>query len=115
MKEFPDIVHIVISEGKVIGVFDLDSTAKEFAKGTEYASTTEPWVVSKDDSVATRLESREAYKEGDRVMFDDGEDRGCGRVDFIRPNLYRILADRHEKPVVWMLHEDILGIYSESA
>jgi len=115
MSEVGNIVHIVISGGVIIGVFDLDSDANELANGAPPGTVVEPWLVSVKADVSPRLVKKDVYAIGDRVVYDDGTDKGSGYVNIVREGLYRISNETNAAPYVWMMTQEILGIYSETA
>lgn len=106
-----DIVHVVTKSGVIIGVFDLDTDASLFAAQSGDGARFESWVIQKHEGITQRLERRLAYEVDDVVMYNDGSDAGNGKIDFVKSRgVYRIVG---AEGIVWMTHEEILGMVPE--
>lgn len=118
MPESSDIVHIVIQGGVVVGVFDTDSAANEFRASLPEAAKVDSWVVARGPTERPIVKKQARYEVRDDVLFDDGIDKGRGIIDHIndRTKTYAVYRIRDEDGrIFWMLGEEILGIFSETA
>lgn len=65
MNTLLPIVHIVLKDGEILGVFDCDKSARLFRdmKG----GVLDSWVVESQNSSRSRLVTKERYEVGDHV------------------------------------------------
>lgn len=122
MNTLLPIVHIVLKDGEVLGVFDCDKSARLFRdmKG----GVLDSWVVESQNSSRSRLVTKESYEVGDHVIYLDEHGEGHGKVLAVEPrgeravggrelyNLYQISSDDPSVDI-WMLDADIIGIYPD--
>ncbi|QIQ64546.1 hypothetical protein H6S68_gp61 [Pseudomonas phage Epa7] len=122
MNPLLPIVHIVLKDGEVLGVFDCDKSAKWYSNVKD--AVVDSWVVESPNSSRSRLFKRDCYRVGDRVMYRDENGEGHGRILAVEPrgesardekelyNLYQIESD-DPSVEIWMLDADIIGIYPD--
>uniref|UniRef100_A0AB39AHC3 Phage protein n=1 Tax=Pseudomonas phage vB_PaeM_HTN3 TaxID=3236644 RepID=A0AB39AHC3_9VIRU len=122
MNPLLPIVHIVLKDGEVLGVFDCDKSAKWYSNVKD--AVVDSWVVESPNSSRSRLVRKECYEVGDHVMYRDEHGEGHGRILAVEPRgesardekeLYRLYQINSDDPSVdiWMLDADIIGIYPD--